>query len=373
MKTPRSILILNWRCPKNPLSGGAEIVTLKHAEYWIHKGHKVVWLAGNYSGGKQFEIMKGVEIYRYGSPFTIHFLVPFIYWLKFKGNFDIIIDEIHGIPFFSTIWTSKSPKLVFIHEIAKEIWDEMIVFPFNHIGKIIERFFYKFYRYIDVLTASNSTKNDLIEYYVPEKRIHVIPHGVSLKPITKPSTKNKYLTLVVVSRLVRMKAVEDSIYIFEEVSKKLPSSRMIIIGSGKVEYIEQLKKLVRTLRLDKYVQFTGYISEAKKILYLRSSHFLLHTSLREGFGLVIHEANSQGTPAVVYDAPGLKDVLKQNINGLNFAKSQKNELVNEIIHLYLNKQLYEKLAVTSIEYSKNFLWEPILIKTFKLVRSIMGD
>ena len=25
-----SVLILNWRCPKNPLSGGAEKVTLEH-------------------------------------------------------------------------------------------------------------------------------------------------------------------------------------------------------------------------------------------------------------------------------------------------------------------------------------------------------
>src|SRR3989344_1247979 len=35
------VLILNWRDIKNPKSGGAEIVTLEHAKYWVKRGHNV--------------------------------------------------------------------------------------------------------------------------------------------------------------------------------------------------------------------------------------------------------------------------------------------------------------------------------------------
>jgi hypothetical protein len=31
------VIILNWRCPSNPLSGGAEKVTLEHAKAWVKK------------------------------------------------------------------------------------------------------------------------------------------------------------------------------------------------------------------------------------------------------------------------------------------------------------------------------------------------
>ena len=32
-----NILILNWRDPKNPKSGGAEQVTMEHAKAWVKK------------------------------------------------------------------------------------------------------------------------------------------------------------------------------------------------------------------------------------------------------------------------------------------------------------------------------------------------
>ena len=40
------ILILNWRCPKNPLSGGAEKVTFEHVKAWTKKFQDLTWLSG---------------------------------------------------------------------------------------------------------------------------------------------------------------------------------------------------------------------------------------------------------------------------------------------------------------------------------------
>src|SRR3989304_4913798 len=94
------ILILNWRDPKNPKSGGAEIVTLEHAKAWVKKGHKVTWFTSKFAGSK------GTE-------------------------------KIHGIPFFTPLYVKK-PKIAFIHEVANEIWNYMYSFPINKIGKSIE-------------------------------------------------------------------------------------------------------------------------------------------------------------------------------------------------------------------------------------------
>jgi hypothetical protein len=40
-----AILMLNWRDPKNPLSGGAERVTLAYLGALTRRGHKVYWYA----------------------------------------------------------------------------------------------------------------------------------------------------------------------------------------------------------------------------------------------------------------------------------------------------------------------------------------
>ena len=64
------------------------------------------------------------------------------------------------------------------------------------------------------------------------------------------------------------------------------------------------------------------------------------TSVKEGWGIVITEANSQGTPAVVYDVDGLRDACKNGKTG-SVIKASPHYLANAIMQLLGNKTLYE--------------------------------
>src|SRR3990170_217949 len=116
-----NILILNWRDTKNPKSGGAEVVTLEHAKAWVKKGHWVTWFTSEFENEKKTEKIDGINIVRRGNFLTVYLHAPFFY--LFSGNkFDVLIDEIHGLPFFTPIY-ARIPKIAFIHEVAREIWD----------------------------------------------------------------------------------------------------------------------------------------------------------------------------------------------------------------------------------------------------------
>lgn len=366
----KKILILNWRCPKNPISGGAEMVTLEHAKAWAKNGFDVTWLTGNYKDGKDYEKIDGVGIYRFGSPFSIYFLAPFLYWFKWNGNFDLIIDEFHGIPFLSPLWAWKSKKLAYVHEVAQEIWDEMFPFPINIVGKIYEKIYFYFYKEIPFLTGSNSTKQDLISYGISENNIEILPHGLFLKPVSTVPQKEKDLTLLYVSRLVRMKGIEDAIIIFSKVLKKAPNARFWIVGDGEESYIDRLHSLIKVLHLEKTVTFFGYVDETKKTELYQKAHFLLHTSVREGFGLVVTEANSQGTPALTYDSPGLRDVVKNGINGYTFQKEKYDLIADKCISLY-NSSEYKKLAQSAINSSKKYDWDKITKQSLEKIKTIL--
>jgi len=364
------VLILNWRCPTNPLSGGAEKVTLEHAKVWVKKKHNVIWLSGNYKDGKKNEVINGVQIYRFGNPISIYLLAPFIYWLKFNGNFDLVIDEIHGIPFLSTLWAWKSKKLAYIHEVAQEIWDEMFPFPINILGKLYEKIYFLFYKNTPFLTGSNSTKKDLMKYGINEKNITVIPHGLFLKPVNKIPEKENVFTLLYVSRLVKMKGIEDAIEIFAQVHEKIPSSKFWIVGSGKDNYVNKLLNIVKQLNIEKAVTFFGFVPEKKKIELYQKSHFLLHTSVREGFGLVVIEANSQGTPVLSYDSPGLRDIVKNGINGFLLNPQKQNLCIEKIISLFNNSSQYKKFQTSSVEFSKQFYWKNITTISYNLIKQL---
>lgn len=364
-----SVLILNWRCPSNPLSGGAEKVTLEHAKAWVKNGLTAIWIAGNYNGGKQNEVIDGVQIFRFGSPILIYFLAPFIYWFKFKGSFDLVIDEIHGIPFLSPLWAWKSKKLVYIHEVAQEIWDEMLPFPINIIGKIYEKVYFFFYRNTLFLTGSNSTKIDLIRYGISEKNITVVPHGLFLKPAINIPKKEKSLTLLYVSRLVKMKGIEEAMKIFAETHKKVLNSKFWIVGGGEKKYLNKLLQLIRELKIENSVTFFGFVSEKKKVELYQKAHFLLHTSVREGFGLVVIEANSQGTPVLAYDSPGLRDVIQNGVNGYIF-QAKKYEIISEKCIFIYKSGGYHKLAESSMIYSNKYDWNKISRQSLKLIKNI---
>ncbi len=368
----KTILILNWRCPKNPERGGAEKVTLIHAKAWVKGGYDVYWLSAKFHGGTKEEIVEGIKVYRYGSLLTIYLLAPIIYWFKLGGNFDLVIDQIHGLPFLTPLWAFKSKKLAFIHEVAQEIWDQMLPFPFNVLGKLYEKIYFRlFYKRTEFLTVSKSTSSDLEKLGIPKKNIKVISNGVDLVPINKIPKKERILTLIFVSRLVKMKGIEDAIKVFTEVHKANPNSRFWIVGSGQKTYENYLKDLTLNLEVEKVATFFGFVTEAKKVELLQKSHLLIHTSVREGFGLVVLEANSQGTPAIVYNSPGLKDLVKNGVNGLRVEKGNILAMAEKITHLSDDPKKYSNLVKSSINESKKYNWDLMTKRSLKYLKKFL--
>jgi len=390
--------MLNWRCPTNPKSGGAEYVTRKHLEAWALAGHEVHWLAGSFPGAKPYEKLPISEItkkqfsqikpplaarsspsdsegsqltsnppvihlHRFGSPFTISFLAPLLYWFKWHGDFDLVIDQIHGIPFLTPLWAWKSRKIAFIHEVAQEIWDEMLPWPINIIGKLYERLYFLLYRHIPFWVDSNSTRDDLVRYGILSSLIHVIPCAIDLEPVTEVPEKEKTLTFIFLARLVKMKGIEDALRIIAEVKKTTPEVKLWVVGGGDPVYVSHLQDMTKELGIEPNVEFKGRVDEDEKVRLLRRAHWLLHTSMREGFGLTVLEANSQGTPVAVFDVSGIRDIVSHSKNGYVIDRNNLNLIeVKSTLHQYIEMCQY------SIQNIHSFNWSEIFTKSLSLIQ-----
>lgn len=356
------ILIFNWRDIKNPQGGGAEILTYEMAKRWVKWGHKVTQFSASFPGGKSEEVIDGVKIIRRGSPEVRSFSIPvhlagfWFYQKHFKGKFDVVIDEIHGLPFFTPLYV-KEKKVALICEVAREIWDYMFSFPWNLIGHLVEKFYFKIYKKTPFLTISSSTKKDLLRSGIAKDQIKVLPMGVNLIPLPENIKKEKVPTLIFVGRLSQMKGIEDGIKAFRLVQKRFPQAQLWVVGTGEKEYENELKKHVKKLKLDKSVSFFGFVSEKEKLTLMKQAHILIHSSVREGWGLVVIEANAMGTPAVVYNVPGLRDSTKNGVTGLICAKNTPENLAKNVIKLLEDKFLYETLQKNAYQWSKNFTWD----------------
>lgn len=369
------ILIFNWRDIKNPISGGAEILTHEIAKRWVNWGHQVTQFSSYFSGSKAKEVVDGVVVIRRGNPDvrhlfnSVHFFA-FLYYLKeAKGKFDIVIDEIHGIPFF-TPWYVKEKKIVLICEVAGSLWQNFFGPIYGYIGFLIEKFYlHNLYRNISFLTISKSTQQDLIQYGTKEKDITILPMGITLPTILPSDEKEKNPTLLFVGRLVKAKGVEDAIMAFQGVNKRLLNARFWIVGRGNQEYENYLKQMVRDLGIYKQVTFFGYISDSEKFSLMRKAHILLHPSVREGFGLTIPEAGIVGTPVIGYNSSGLRDIIKHDRNGILLKTNTFESMATEILAILSNNTLYKRLSKNAVILAQQYSWDKTATVALKIMQN----
>jgi len=356
------ILILNWKDIRHPQHGGAEILTHEMAKRFVKKGHSVTLFTTSFPLGKELEIIDGVVIIRakhIGIPLPYnptHFLRSFLFYKQhMQGKVDIVIDELHGIPFFTPLYVKE--KIFFlVCEVAQNIWDTMFPFPFNALGRMVERIYFSLYKQVQTLTISPSTKKDLLQVGIPEKNITILPMGIERVSISLQK-KEQDPTFIFVGRMNKMKGVEDAIKAFSLYVKKFPTSKLWLVGSGEEKYVDYLRKLIIRLNIDKSASFFGYISESEKYKLLARAHAILVPSVREGFGLIVPEANSVGTPAIVYDSAGLRDTVKTGLNGIIVRENSPYGLFLAMQELLKVEKKYQQMVSIAKKESKNYNWD----------------
>ena len=364
------ILILNWRDTKNPRSGGAEIVTLQHAKAWVKKRHSVTWFTSEFENSKKEEKIEGVNIVRRGNFLTVLFYA-FVYYLFAGNKFDVVVDEIHGLPFFTPLYVKK-PKIAFIHEVADEIWDYMFPFPINKIGKFLEPLYFKLYKNVKFWTDADSTIDDLEKYGIKKKNCVAINCPSENKPLKTLPKKETAPTFIFVSRVVKMKGIEEVIRAFFYILRELKDARLWIVGDGEEGYVNELKDTMKSYSISPKVKFFGHVSNEKKLELMKDSHILLHASVKEGWGLVVIEAASMATPSVVYNVSGLRDSVKSGKTGIVLEENSAKEMAKQAISLIKNKKKYEQFQKNCLQWAGSLTWPKSTQKSLDLLDQVSG-
>src|SRR5439155_23797050 len=91
-------------------------------------------------------------------------------------DFDVVVDQVNTMPFFAQRW-AHVPVVMFIHQLAREVWWYESKFPVNAVGYLAEPRYLSTYKAVPVITVSESTKADLVRLGL-HGPITVIPQGL---------------------------------------------------------------------------------------------------------------------------------------------------------------------------------------------------
>jgi len=348
-------LMLNWRDPKNPLTGGAERVTLAHLTALVERGHEVYWYTYDFPGGAREEMLNGIHIVRGGGKVSSIFKA--IAWYRRQEKFDLVMDQHHGLPWFAP-WWCKTNCVAYIHEVLGPIWNAFYSWPISTIGRWQEAWIQRMYRNVPFWTPSESTKKDLGAHGIRD--VTVIRNGIDIVPLPTLEEKplQSPLQLICVSRTAPNKRVDHAVRAMKLLADRNIPARLQVVGDG--ECRPGLEQLARTLGLQDRIRFTGWLSEKEKNAELKQAHFLIHTSQREGWGLNVIEANAMGTPAVVYPVGGLVDSTVSGETGVVTEAETPESLANALAEAAKNPAIYSRYRTNAWARSKTFSWPTIL-------------
>jgi 1,2-diacylglycerol 3-alpha-glucosyltransferase len=154
-------------------------------------------------------------------------------------------------------------------------------------------------------------------------RVHVIPTGVdvagirALAPRRPPATPEWPEDAVVVAALGRLAPEKSPLTILEAVALAVASSpglRLLVVGSGPSEAV--LRARVELPDLAGRVAFSGGLPRPEALATIAGADLFAFASRTETQGLVLAEALAAGLPAVAVDGPGVRDSIRDGVDGI---------------------------------------------------------
>jgi L-malate glycosyltransferase len=172
------------------------------------------------------------------------------------------------------------------------------------------------------------------------KSIEVIPFGVDsefLIPVNRLG--RSILTIGTIKRLEHIYGIDTLIHAFAICVNSNPevNMRLAITGDGRLK--NDLIILAKGHGIEHLCEFTGSVAHAEIKRHLDELDIFVALSREESFGVAIIEAQSCGLPVVVSNAPGPKEIVKQEVSGFIVDKEDPEAAAQAISMLIRNESL----------------------------------
>ncbi|MFA5994668.1 MAG: glycosyltransferase family 4 protein [Parcubacteria group bacterium] len=367
------ILWFTWKDLKNPYAGGAEVVNEQLAKRLAADGHEVLFLVRGFAGGKQEEMVDGYKIVRLGNYHTVYWEAYRYYQKNLRGWADLVIEEVNTIPFFCNFYVQEK-SVLFFHQLCREIWFYEMGFWKGLVGYVAEFFYLWLLGHREVITVSASTKKDLQWCGFRQQKIHIISEGLEMAPLADLSAVEKFPqpTLLSLGALRPMKRTDHIVRAFELAKAHLPALQLIVAGDTTGSFGNRIKTLIAASPYRDSIQLLGRVTPERRNELMQKSHLLCAAAVREGWGLIVTEANSQGTPAVVFDIHGLRDSVRNNVTGLICEKNTPEGMSAKIQEALQNQAEYGKMRLAAWQWSQEITFDRSY-QDFKNVLSKLQD
>lgn len=208
-----------------------------------------------------------------------------------------------------------------------------------------------------ITAVSKNLRDETYKNFKVEKPIEVIYNFVDAKRFNKKAitpfkqliAPNNEKILLHASNFRKIKRVEDVVYIFEKVNKKIPS-KLLFVGDGPER--SAVEDLCRKTCARTDIRFLGRQEEMEEILAI-SDLFLLPSEY-ESFGLVALEAMAASVPVISTNVGGLPEIIINGVTGYLSNVGDIEDMSNNVIQVLSDERKLDNMKKNALAQAWKF-------------------
>ncbi|MFC1508176.1 glycosyltransferase family 4 protein [Candidatus Omnitrophota bacterium] len=206
-----------------------------------------------------------------------------------------------------------------------------------------------------VIAISEAVRGHLIkDFHVKEDKISLVYNGIDVKRFLKDySGKEKdelkdrfgirkdHSIIGTVARFTPDKGQDILLYALCEILKEKPNVQLVFVGEGRER--AHIIDLAQRLDIVKNVIFVRSQLNTASVLSVMDV-FMFTPKRKEGLGIAALEALASGKPVVGTKVGGISSVIEDGVNGFLIEPSRPELLVEPVVKLLKDKELYQKMS-----------------------------
>jgi glycosyltransferase involved in cell wall biosynthesis len=356
----RSVLLLCWRDTGHPQGGGSETYLQRIGAQLAEAGVDVTLRTARYDGASKSDEIDGVRVSRGGGRYTVYIRAGLAMVAARIGlgplrhaRPDVVIDSQNGLPFLARLAFGRR-VVVLVHHCHREQWP-VAGRILGRVGWFVEsRLSPWLHRRNQYVTVSLPSMRDLADLGVDTSRVAVVRNGLDqAPPETLTGERSAVPRVVVLSRLVPHKQIEDALDAVALLRIRIPDLHLDIVGGG--WWQDRLVEHARRLGIAEAVTFHGHVDEEVKHAVVQQSWVHLLPSRKEGWGLAVVEAAQHGVPTIGYrSSGGLTDSVVDGVTGL--LVDDRDDMIERLEELLSDHVLRTELGAKAEARSRDYSW-----------------